>query len=288
MTLLTFLLDWCRRLSVQFSNSSPLVATYTRELPVNLARMYENAIDGEHLPWLHKDSFAALTISDKGAWGWRGQGYFQPQSFMTWTELELRLDADNNRWVTTTLRGLGKGTQIVTHALPLADDSIKVVVDIYVPKLPRFLHGIYARQFLATYSKLYDEDLSMMTTRQQELDQKREQPPLQTTAEVSLGSVTSVQESVPFSFELQKQRYRLVDIDGQLVAHAATCPHMLGPLHEATIEHGQVTCPWHGYRFDVITRECTSGQQCKLSRAPTIVVNEERGEVIATLRRAPV
>ena len=284
MTLLTFLVDWFRRLGIQFSNNLPHVATYTRELPVSLVRMYENAIDGEHLPWLHKDSFAALTITEKGDWGWRGRGYFQPRSFMTWTELELRLDRDNNRWVTTTLRGLGKGTQVVTHALPLAEDRIKVVVDFYVPKLPRFLHGLYARQFLQTYSKLYDEDLSMMATRQQELDRKSEERPREMAATVSLGSVESVQQSVPLSFELQTRKYRLVKIGNELIAFATTCPHMLGPLQDATVEQGQVTCPWHGYRFNVITRECTSGQQCRLPPAPQIVVDEERDEVIATLR----
>jgi nitrite reductase/ring-hydroxylating ferredoxin subunit len=284
VTVLTFLVDWLRRLGVQFSNTLPHVATYTRELPVSLVRMYENAIDGEHLPWLHKDSFAELTIIEKGAWGWRGQGYFQPRSFMTWTELELRLDRDKNRWVTTTLRGLGKGTQIVTHALPLADDRIKVVVDFYVPKLPEFLHGLYARQFLDTYSKLYDEDLWMMATRQQELDRKSEERPQSMPAEVSLGSLTSVRKSIPFCFELQQQKYRLVEINGELVAYSTTCPHMLGPLQDASIEQGQVTCPWHGYRFDVITRQCTTGQQCKLPTAPDIVINEELDQVIARLR----
>jgi nitrite reductase/ring-hydroxylating ferredoxin subunit len=283
VTLLTFLVDWLRRLGVQFSNTLPHVATYTRELPVSLERMYENAIDGEHLPWLHKDTFAALTITEKGEWGWRGQGYFQPPSFMTWTELELRLDRDNNRWVTTTLRGLGKGTQIVTHALPVAEDRLKVVVDFYVPKLPGFLHGLYARQFLETYSKLYDEDLWMMATRQRELDRKREERRGQMASEVSLGSVTSVQKSIPFDFELQKKKYRLLDIDGRLIAYATTCPHMLGPLQDASVEQGQVTCPWHGYRFDVITRECTSGQPCKLPLAPEIVVDETLDQVIAKL-----
>jgi len=284
VTLLTFLVDWLRRLGVQFSNTLPHVATYSRELPVSLVRMYENAIDGEHLPWLHKDSFAELNITEQGAWGWRGHGYFQPRSFMTWVELELRLDRDNNRWVTTTLRGLGKGTRIVTHALPLAEDRIKVVVDFYVPKLPGVLRPLYARQFLQTYSKLYDEDLWMMATRQQELDRKREERPREKLAEISLGSVTSVRRSIPFTFELHKQTYRLVEIDGVLVAYAATCPHMLGPLQDASLEQGQVTCPWHGYRFDVITRECTSGQSCKLPPAPEIVVSEALDEVIAKLR----
>jgi nitrite reductase/ring-hydroxylating ferredoxin subunit len=182
------------------------------------------------------------------------------------------------------LRGLGKGTQIVTHALPLAEDRIKVVVDFYVPKLPGFLHSLYARQFLTTYSKLYDEDLWMMSTRQQQLDRKSEERPREIAAEVHLGSVKSVRKSVPFSFEQQHKKYQLVEINGELIAYTATCPHMLGPLQDASVEQGQVTCPWHGYRFDVITRECTSGQQCKLPPAPQIVVNTERDEVIAKMR----
>ncbi len=283
MTLLTFLVDWLRRLSLQFSNSLPRVATYTRELPVSLVRMYENAIDGEHLPWLHKDSFASLTILDKGAWGWRAKGHLQPPSFMTWMELELRLDADNNRWITTTLRGLGKGTQIVTHAVPLGENNIKVVVDFYVPKLPKFLHGLYARQFIDTYSRLYDEDLWMMATRQQELDRMGQGKPKDTAREVSLGTLHSVRRALPLRFELQDRPYRVVDLGGELIAHSTTCPHMLGPLQDANVEQGQVLCPWHGYRFDIRTRECTSGQQCKLAPAPEISVIGKSKEVVAKL-----
>ena len=68
VTLITYVIDWLRRLGLQFSTDLPRVATYTRELPVSLTRMYENAIDGEHLPWLHRDSFSSLEILDSGPW----------------------------------------------------------------------------------------------------------------------------------------------------------------------------------------------------------------------------
>jgi nitrite reductase/ring-hydroxylating ferredoxin subunit len=35
----------------------------------------------------------------------------------------------------------------------------------------------------------------------------------------------------------------------------AFCPHLEGPLFEGSISHGVVTCPWHGWRFDVATGE---------------------------------
>jgi nitrite reductase/ring-hydroxylating ferredoxin subunit len=243
--------------------------------------MYENAIDGEHLPWLHRDSFSSLEILDRGSWGWRAKACLQPASFMNRMELELRLDREHNRWITTTLAGLGKGTQIVTHAVPLAEDRIKVIVDFYVPKLPRILHPLYARQFIATYSKLYDEDLWMMSTRQQELDRLRSGAPRVAVSELSLGSLETVRGSLPLVFEFQNRPYRLVEIDGVLLAHATTCPHMLGPLQNASLEDGQVQCPWHGYRFEVKTGQCTSGQRCRLAPAPAISVNEETGDVVA-------
>ena len=283
MTLLTYVIDWLRRLSVQFSTTLPHVTTYTRELPVSLTRMYENAVDGEHLPWLHRESFSHLEILDKGPWGWRAKACLQPPSLMNRMELELRLDQAHNRWITTTLSGLGKGTQIVTHAVPLGEDFIKVVVDFYVPKLPRFLHPLYAKQFIATYSKLYDEDLWMMSTRQHELDRVQVRVAGASPSEVSLGSLESVRASLPLGFELRNRPYRVVEVGGELLAHATTCPHMLGPLQDAAVEDSQVRCPWHGYRFDVKTGRCTSGQSCRLAPAPVIAVNEVTGDVMAKI-----
>jgi len=276
MTIITYLVDWIRRLLPSFGNRMPHVATYTRELPISLKRMYENATDGEHLPWLHSDSFSDLTIVDSGKWGWHGKGHLQPRSFMTYMELKLTLDREKSRWITKTLAGLGKGSEIWTHAIPLEENKIKVIVDFYVPKLPRFLHKMYADQLIETYAKLYDEDLWMMATRQNELNRlkaKKAHAPMQ--GSLRLGAITEIEKQLPFDFEFNLQPYRLVKNKESFIAFNSTCPHMLGPLNTHKDSHLIATCPWHGYEFDIENGECLSGQKCKLLPAPIIVIDED-------------
>ena len=47
------------------------VGDYERVVSASLARAWENVLDWEHLPWLHRTSFAPVTREDAGAWGWR-------------------------------------------------------------------------------------------------------------------------------------------------------------------------------------------------------------------------
>jgi nitrite reductase/ring-hydroxylating ferredoxin subunit len=47
----------------------------------------------------------------------------------------------------------------------------------------------------------------------------------------------------------------LFNIEGIFFALQNACPHEEGPLFEGEIEGHEVTCPWHGARFDVRTGE---------------------------------
>jgi 3-phenylpropionate/trans-cinnamate dioxygenase ferredoxin subunit len=47
----------------------------------------------------------------------------------------------------------------------------------------------------------------------------------------------------------------LFNIDGTFFALENACTHEEGPLAEGEIEGHEVTCPWHGARFDVRTGE---------------------------------
>jgi len=42
-------------------------------------------------------------------------------------------------------------------------------------------------------------------------------------------------------------------LEGEVVCVQAFCPHLEGPLFQGSVAHGEVTCPWHGWRFDLRT-----------------------------------
>ena len=43
----------------------------------------------------------------------------------------------------------------------------------------------------------------------------------------------------------------LFNVGGEIHAYENACPHQGGPIGEGWIEDGIVTCPWHGWQFDV-------------------------------------
>ena len=49
------------------------------------------------------------------------------------------------------------------------------------------------------------------------------------------------------------------NVDGRYYTLSNACPHIGGPLGEGVIVGQSVTCPWHGWKFDVITGRCAAG-----------------------------
>jgi hypothetical protein len=136
----------------------PHVGTYRRELPVSVERLYENAIDWEHLPYLHRSSFARVECVDAGEWGFRARVWAQPYDERRMFIIQLKLDRDCRRWITSTLEGPGQSSEVWTHAFPVGDRETHIVVDFFVPgikpeRAPE-IFGLYKR----LYTRLYDEE----------------------------------------------------------------------------------------------------------------------------------
>lgn len=55
-------------------------------------------------------------------------------------------------------------------------------------------------------------------------------------------------------------------IDGEIIATAGVCPHEDVRLAGGHVEHGCLTCPGHGYVFDLSTGACTHDPSLVLRR----------------------
>jgi nitrite reductase (NADH) small subunit len=63
----------------------------------------------------------------------------------------------------------------------------------------------------------------------------------------------------------------LVNADGAFYAMDNTCLHRGGPLGEGDLEGTVLTCPWHGWRWEVTTGANVNNPAVKLSCFPVTV-----------------
>jgi len=250
------------------------VGVYERTLPVSAERVWENVRDWEHLPWLHASSFSSIECLDEGDWGWRARIGAAGGEFT----LELVIEPDAPRYVSRTLEGTGAGTEIWTDVDANGDQETHVQVSFWLPEVPAGSAAQLARVFVNLYTALWDEDESMMVRRAEELEARRGRT---TSAKqhVVLGSVAEVHSQLPLVVYFGGERFRVVEHDGALVAHAAVCPHRLGPLDDAPVQDGRVVCPWHGHVFDVVSGMQCSGGRMRLPEPPRVEVDPATREV---------
>jgi nitrite reductase/ring-hydroxylating ferredoxin subunit len=244
------------------------VGTYRRVLPVSVERLYENALDWAHLPYVHSESFGAIELVESDIDGWRARVSSSGRTKEA-TEIELRLDRASRRWITKTLAGRNAGTEVWTHAFPIEPRRTDIVVDFFSPDLPDDLGTKIGRAFVELYTRLYDQDEAMMLERQRQLDTRIDSRP--SPAPLVLGKREAL--TLPMTVKFNGKTWVVADLDGMLRAYAARCPHMLGPLEAAPLVGTEVQCPWHAYRFDVVTGRCTSGQHYELAPAPRVLVD---------------
>lgn len=76
-------------------------------------------------------------------------------------------------------------------------------------------------------------------------------------SQVRVACVADVPEGEGREFVAAGRIVALFNVKGQLYAMDGICPHAGGPLAKGTLQENMVTCPWHGWQFDV-----TNGRHC--------------------------
>lgn len=61
--------------------------------------------------------------------------------------------------------------------------------------------------------------------------------------------------------EVEGTQVAVFVVDGRVHAFANACPHEGNPLHEGEILGDTLTCAYHGWKFDLGTGACLSGEE---------------------------
>jgi len=254
------------------------VAIYDRTIGASVARIWENVLDWEHLPWLHRTSFAAIRSVEASSAGWRG--WLETRSRQPSESLvDVSLDRPALRYLTRTAEGDGAGTEIWTKLEPVSARATRIHVEFSLPGVAADRADEVGAAYVRVYARLWDEDEAMMVRRQTVVDDRAAGA---AQASLPLGPLAALRARLPLTLRIAGREVRLVDSGGDVLAHPTRCPHFGGPLADASVEHGAITCPWHGYRYDVRSGRCTSGHPAAFGRMPRVDHDPATGE--ATLQ----
>ena len=75
--------------------------------------------------------------------------------------------------------------------------------------------------------------------------------------------------------EVAGRRLALCNVDGEFYALDNTCLHRGGPIGEGSIDGTTVTCPWHGWQYDITTGQATMNSNAKLTCYATKVEGDD-------------
>lgn len=147
-----------------------LVATYQRTIHASLERIWENVLDWEHLPWLHRRSFLSIRLLEQTTDGWRARVILPPAEASRAVVIAIQLDQPSLRYWSRTLEGQGAGSEILTGLAPLDERTTNIVVEFRVPEVSAAQARTVGEAYLRLYRRLWDEDEAMMIRRQTLLD----------------------------------------------------------------------------------------------------------------------
>jgi nitrite reductase (NADH) small subunit/3-phenylpropionate/trans-cinnamate dioxygenase ferredoxin subunit len=75
--------------------------------------------------------------------------------------------------------------------------------------------------------------------------------------------------------QVEGKAVALANVDGQFHAIDGVCIHRGGPLGDGVLEGAVVTCPWHGWQYDVRTGRVGQNPAAGVNCYPVEVRGEE-------------
>lgn len=82
---------------------------------------------------------------------------------------------------------------------------------------------------------------------------------------VKVAKLNEMPPGTAREFQADGRMIALFNVDGRFFALDNTCLHRGGPLGQGVLEGECVTCPWHGWQYNVTTGEAVFNEQIKVA-----------------------
>jgi nitrite reductase (NADH) small subunit len=86
-------------------------------------------------------------------------------------------------------------------------------------------------------------------------------------SEIPVGSIRE--------FNVSGKAIAIANVSGKFYAVNNTCLHRGGPLGQGALEGNVVTCPWHGWQFDVVSGKSVQNPSIRVACYIVVVRGSE-------------
>jgi len=83
---------------------------------------------------------------------------------------------------------------------------------------------------------------------------------------IRIASIRDIPQGTGRAYTVGRYEVAVFNVDGAFHAIENSCPHQGGPLADGWMEGPLVTCPWHGWCFDVRSGKMTLGDFARVPR----------------------
>jgi len=92
---------------------------------------------------------------------------------------------------------------------------------------------------------------------------------------VKVATLSDLPPGTAKAVEVGGNPVALYNVGGTVYATTNTCPHRGGPLGEGDLNESTITCPWHGFQYDVTTGKCQTNPALSLGCHPVRVEGQD-------------
>ncbi len=92
---------------------------------------------------------------------------------------------------------------------------------------------------------------------------------------ILMGKMSSLSPGQAIEKSIMARRIAVFNENGTLYGVESDCKHMRASLAKGGVEHGVLTCNWHGWKYDLRTGKCLTTEGFKLKLYEVEVEGDE-------------
>lgn len=90
-----------------------------------------------------------------------------------------------------------------------------------------------------------------------------------------MGKLSDLPPGRVLEKSIMARRVAVFNDNGILYGIESDCKHMRASLATGKVEHGIVTCKWHGWKYELLSGKCLTVDKVKLKRYEVSVENDD-------------